>query len=132
MSCEAALKSAKKYIKNLALRDRFMIHFYTAALSNDTILNHATSFFLTPVQYFWGQKTVSNVDLTYEKKTWGKTALMIALFIPSLIFGTVLRLLSFSSDEVRKSFYSLSNPPLTSGSSKTDPFGTPSGSKTKY
>ena len=107
-----------------------MIHFYTAALSNDTILNHATSFFLGPVQHFWGQKTVSNVDLTYEKKTWVKTALMIALFIPSLIVGTVLRLLSFSSDEVRKSFYSLSNPPPPSSRS-SNPFGTPSGSKIK-
>jgi hypothetical protein len=89
--------------------------FYSAVLPVPTCLNRATTFVLQPVHYLYGKRvytvikgTVHKGNLEFGPETWVKVA-MVGLLIPSVVVGTVFRILSLTSPVVRTY---LSAPPV--------------------
>jgi hypothetical protein len=88
--------------------------FFRSQLRTPDQLNDLAVWTLTPVNYFFGQRLVEIVNAAvieraplryrYTEETWKMTAVMVALFIPSLILGTIVRSLSVcSSSQIRAS-----------------------------
>jgi hypothetical protein len=104
--------------------------FYTAVLPVPTVINSAANYFLIPTQYFLGTRiievvnrdTIRQYPLTFEQGDWKKTVLMICLLIPSLIAGTLLRLVSFAYEDVRICYAATEVKPKIT---KRDPYLTP-------
>lgn len=75
---------------------------------NSHFLNSAANAMLSPVRYLFGGRTVWIVDnttlsaeLPEPKRSWLKTAGMIAALVPGVLFGALTRLLSCAIQEVR-------------------------------
>lgn len=88
--------------------------FFRSQLRTPDQLNDLAVWTLTPVNYFFGQRLVEIVNAAvieraplryrYTEESWKMTAVMVALFIPSLILGTIVRSLSVcSSPQIRAS-----------------------------
>ena len=85
---------------------------------NPHFLNTAANTLLTPARYLLGGRTVrilegasQVVNMPESNRSWQKTALMIAAFIPGILFGTIARALSFCIQEVRVGFALAKNMP---------------------
>ncbi len=85
-------------------------------LENSYFLNNAANAALTPVRYFFAGKSVRIVDGACQQgngpeleRSWHKTALMIATFIPGVILGLAARCFSFAIEQVREGFALIKN-----------------------
>ncbi len=73
-------------------------------------MNKAANFALTPVRCVFDGRTYQIIDgkahqdHQFDATGWEKLAVVITLFIPSLIVGTVLRILSLMNTELREGF----------------------------
>lgn len=88
--------------------------FYNTAFISQNPLENAGNFLLQPVRYLFLGKEVCiyndnaiQISNSFDKRNYLRAALAIAAIAPGIIFGTLLKAISFLTQDIRKRHYQL-------------------------